>query len=109
MYGIILQITQSAGDSVAKGVQAAGKPAEQSISLWDMAQKGGPILIPIAILSVMAVYIFFERFFTIQRFSKTDTNFMNQIRDHVLNGNIDGAKSLCKMSKSPVSRMIEKG
>jgi biopolymer transport protein ExbB len=57
----------------------------------------------------MAVYIFFERYFTIQRFSKWDVNFMNMIRDHVHNGNIDAAKSLCKHTKGPVARMIEKG
>jgi biopolymer transport protein ExbB len=112
MISIILQVTQTATQAVvdtAHAVQAATPPAEQSISLWDLAQKGGPILIPIAILSVMAVYIFFERYFTIQRFSKWDTNFMNMIRDHVHTGNIDAAKSLCKHTKGPVPRMIEKG
>jgi len=107
MYGIILQITQTAGDSLAKAAMPA--TAEQSISLWDMAQKGGPILIPIAILSIMAVYIFFERLFTIRRFAKVDVNFMNQIRDYVHSGNIDAAKMLCKNSTTPVARMIGKG
>ncbi len=109
MLGIILEITQTTGDSLNKVVAAVDKPAEQSISLWDMAQKGGPILIPIAILSIMAVYIFFERFFTIQKFSRVDQNFMNQIRDHVHSGNIDAAKSLCKNTKGPVARMVGKG
>src|SRR3954463_2718438 len=107
--GIILQVTQTVTDTMAATVTAATPPAEQSISLWDLAVKGGPILIPIAILSVMAVYIFFERFFTIQRYSKWDMNFMNMIRDHVHSGNIDAAKSLCKHTKGPVPRMIEKG
>ncbi|HRH66758.1 MAG TPA: MotA/TolQ/ExbB proton channel family protein [Bacteroidia bacterium] len=112
-YGIILQITQTVGtaaDSLAQAASTAvSPPVEQSISLWDMAVKGGPILIPIAILSVMAFYIFFERLFTIQRFSKIDMNFMNQIRDYVHSGNIDAAKALCKNTRSPVARMIEKG
>jgi biopolymer transport protein ExbB len=109
IFGLILQVTQTATDTMANAAQALNKPAEQSISLWDLANKGGPILIPIGILSVMAVYIFFERYFTIQRFSKWDVNFMNMIRDHVHNGNIDAAKSLCKHTKGPVARMIEKG
>jgi biopolymer transport protein ExbB len=112
IYGIILQVTQAATQAVtdtAQAVQTATPPVEQSISLWDLAVKGGPILIPIGILSVMAVYIFFERYFTIQRYSKWDVNFMNMIRDHVHNGNIDAAKSLCRHTKGPVARMIEKG
>ncbi len=87
----------------------AAPQVDQSISLWDLAQKGGPILIPIALLSIAALYIFFERFFTIQRYAKIDMNFMNQIRDHVHHGNIEAARALCKATNSPVSRMVEKG
>ena len=112
IQGIILQVTQTgsmAADTMAKMNAAAAPAVEQSISLWDLAQKGGPILIPIAVLSIAAIYIFFERFFTIQRFAKVDLNFMNQIRDHVHHGNIEAARALCKATNSPVSRMIEKG
>lgn len=112
---ILLQITQTATsttDTLNRAAQvaaAAVTPTEQSISLWDLAQKGGPILIPIAILSIAAVYIFFERLFVILRYSKIDQNFVNQIRDHVHFGNIDAARSLCKNTNSPVARMIGKG
>lgn len=109
---ILLQITQTATsttDTLNRAAQVAAAtvtPTEQSISLWDLAQKGGPILIPIAILSIAAVYIFFERLFVILRYSKIDQNFVNQIRDHVHFGNIDAARSLCKNTNSPVARMI---
>lgn len=105
---ILLQITQATGTT---GTLTAVQPPaqEQSISLWEMAQKGGPILIPIAILSMAAVYIFFERYFTIKKSSKIDTNFMDQIKDHVHHGNIEAARSLCRNTKTPVARMIEKG
>ena len=112
MTGFILQITQTgtlAADSLNKAAAIMTPPAEQSISLWDMAVKGGPILYPIAILSVLAFYIFFERYFTIRKLSKVDRNFMNQIRDYVHSGNIESAKALCRNTNSPVSRMIEKG
>jgi biopolymer transport protein ExbB len=102
--GILLQITQT-----TESVGALTPAQEQSISLWEMAEKGGPILIPIAILSMAALYIFFERYFTIKRSSKIDTNFMNQIKDHVHQGNIEAAKSLCRNTKTPVARMVEKG
>ncbi len=110
--GIILQITQTTNaiaDSMSKAMNVTTPVSEESISLWDLGVKGGPILIPIALLSVIALYIFFERFFTIRRFSRIDLNFMNQIRDHVHHGNIEAARSLCKTTNSPVSRMIEKG
>ena len=109
---ILLQITQTvsgAADTLNQAATTAAAPSEQSISLWDLALKGGPILIPIAILSVAAVYIFFERFFVIRKYAQMDQNFINQIRDHVTYGNIDAAKSLCKNTNSPVARMIGKG
>src|SRR6185369_7327003 len=111
MYGIILQITQNTSALTDSAQMAATQttPVTQSISLWDMAVKGGPILIPIGILSVIALYIFFERLFTIRRSSKIDMNFMHQIRDYVHNGNIEAAKMLCRNTKTPVARMIEKG
>ena len=108
LVSILLQISQPV-DSAANLAAAAPQKAVESISLWDLAFKGGPILIPIAILSLMAVYIFFERLLTIQRFSRIDINFMNQIKDHVHSGNTEAAMVLCRNTNSPVARMILKG
>lgn len=66
-------------------------------------------MIPIAILSIVAVYIFFERFMAIKKVSKDETNFMNTIKDNILSNKIDSAISLCKATDSPIARMIEKG
>ena len=106
--GLLLQITTAATDTLAAAPTAAA-PVEQSLTLWELAVKGGPILIPIAILSVLAVYIFFERLFVIIKFSRLDQNFMNQIRDQVHQGNVAAARSLCKATDNPIARMIEKG
>lgn len=81
----------------------------KSVDLWSLIAKGGPILIPIAILSILAVYLFFERFFVIKNASKLDPNFMNQIKQYVNAGNIDAARNLCKATNNPSARMIEKG
>lgn len=83
--------------------------AEESLSILDLAFKGGPIMIPILIFSVIAVYIIIERYVAIKRSSKIDNNFMNNIRDHISSGNIDAGKSLCKNTDNPIARMIEKG
>ncbi|MBK7964886.1 MAG: MotA/TolQ/ExbB proton channel family protein [Bacteroidetes bacterium] len=108
---ILLQITSTLTDTAAQAAASLTPPVptESSMSLWDMASKGGPILYPIAILSILAFYIFFERFFVIMKFSRLDQNFMNQIRDQVHQGNIPAARSLCKATDSPIARMIDKG
>ena len=66
-------------------------------------------MLPLAIFSVIAVYIFVERFIAINRATKEETNFMNNIRDFIHDGRLDSALSLCKNNTSPIARMIEKG
>ena len=88
---------------------ALDAPSEVSMPLWDLALKGGWIMLPIAALSVLAVYIFVERYFAVSKAAKTDENFMNRIKDYIHDGKIESALTLCRSTNSPIARMIEKG
>ena len=94
-------------DSAAKVANAA--TSESSMSLLDLILKGGLLMIPILILAVAAVYIFFERFFAIKKAAQFENNFIDRIRDYIHEGKIDAALSLCSSTDRPVARMIEKG
>jgi biopolymer transport protein ExbB len=83
--------------------------SEISMPLWELATKGGWIMIPIAILSIIAVYIFVERYFAVRKAAQTDENFMNRIKDYIYDGKIESALALCRSTDSPIARMIEKG
>jgi len=84
-----------------------------SQSAMDILISGGLIgifiYIVLLILSIIAVYIFFERYSAINRSGKIDQHFMNNIRANVAAGNIAAARSLCQATDSPVSRLVEKG
>jgi biopolymer transport protein ExbB len=67
------------------------------------------IYVVLLILSIIAVYIFFERYSAINRSEKIDQHFMNNIRSNVAAGNIPAARALCQATDSPVSRLVEKG
>jgi biopolymer transport protein ExbB len=82
---------------------------EESLQAYELAQKGGWIMYPLAFLLVFGIYIFFERFFAIKKASKRDKGFMDKIKEYIQKGKIDQAKELCEMSHSPVSRMVGKG
>ena len=86
---------------------------EKTLSIYKLIMDGGlggQIIIAIlVVLLAVAFYIYFERFFAIKAASKTDSNFMNQIKDHVSHGKLDAAKVLCAQANSPASRLIEKG
>ncbi|NNJ58838.1 MAG: MotA/TolQ/ExbB proton channel family protein [Lutibacter sp.] len=86
---------------------------EKTLSIYKLIMDGGLggqiIIALLVVLLAVALYIYFERFFAIKAASKTDRNFMNQIRDHVSNGKLDAAKVLCIQVNSPASLLIEKG
>ena len=78
-------------------------------SFIDLAIKGGWVMLPIVLLSMIAVYIFFERWFAIKNAARVDQNFMNRIKDYIMDGKVDSARTLCQSTDNPVARMIEKG
>ena len=82
---------------------------DQAISVWQLAQEGGLLMIPIVLCSFIAVYIFVERVLTINKANQSPDPFMARIKELVLRGDINGAKLLCTQFDSPIARMIEKG
>ena len=95
---ILLQISM-AGDSLSVA-NAEMAPHEETISVLELIANGGwYIMVPLGILSVLAVYIFIERFLAIQNASKEDPNFMNQIKDFIHEGKIDSAKKFAVKNK----------
>ena len=89
------------------------EPTEKTMSILELMTSGGIggilIMAFLGVLSIFAVYIFFERFGAIRSANKVDPNFMNNIKDMVMDGKLDAAGALCKAESTPVARMIEKG
>ena len=83
--------------------------AEDKISLLSLLQKGGWIMYPLYFLLVIAIFVFIERVLAIKKAGAMDPKFMFIIKDHILSGNIDAAKSMAKNADNPVAKMIEKG
>ena len=95
----LLQITTLPADS-AEG---------NSVQFIDLLFQGGFMMIPILLLSLGAVYIFVERIMTINKAATTPENFIDEVKNKVLAGDVNGAKILCGDTDSPIARMIEKG
>lgn len=107
----ITELTSTAADTMnAMGNQAiASQPSHETLSFWSLALKGGWIMIPLFLFSIIAFYIFIERFLAINKAAKDQSNFMNNIRDFIIGGRIDSAKMLCKNTDTPIARMVDKG
>jgi biopolymer transport protein ExbB len=104
---LLLQV--QLGSQSAIDTTSVEMPTEETLNFITLAFKGGIVMIPLFILSVIAIYIFIERYLAISKASKEEPNFMNNIRDFIHEGRIDSAKSLCRNNQSPLARMIAKG
>ncbi len=93
---------------IVTGAVESAKP-DQAISFWSLVMAGGPLMIPLLICSIIAIYIFVERLLTINRANVSSDSFMGKIKELVVRGDISGAKILCAQYDTPIARMIEKG
>jgi biopolymer transport protein ExbB len=100
MFDCLLQV-----DSTAMAANGVAKVE----NVWGMLSKGGPLMIPLAILFALVVFFFIERLLVIRKAAAADENFMNIIRDNISNGNVSAARSLAKNKNNPIARMIDKG
>lgn len=81
----------------------------EELSIIKLLGQGGWIMIVLAIMSIIAVYIFVERFMTIKNAGKDDPLFMARIRDYIKNGDVSSAVNFCRITNTPAARMIERG
>lgn len=90
---------------------AAATPVQQemNLSLISMATKGGPLMVVLLILSIVAIFIFGKKWWMIRQANVIDKNFMNDIRDYIHDGKIKSAITLCQRYDSPIARLVEKG
>ena len=112
----MLTILQSGIDSIiadAPLAPVAAQPVpqqqEMTLSLIDMAAKGGWIMIVLAALSVIALYIFGKKWWMLRQANRINKNFMNDVRDYIHEGKIKSAVTLCEKYDSPIARLVEKG
>jgi biopolymer transport protein ExbB len=106
----MFDLLQIGGDTLNQAAQtiASGKEGD-TIRFFDLIIMGGWIMVPLAIMLLLAVYFFAERQIAINNASKVDANFMNIVRDHIISGNVSAAKSFAKNTNNPVARIIDKG
>ena len=106
----LVTAADSLANSVTTGIQTAGpEVTETKISLISMVAKGGPIMIPLAVLFLVSMYVLVERLIVITKASKKSPNLILSLKDMIHSGNIATARSMCKNNNTPESTMIEQG
>ena len=115
VQNVVAAVAASANDSAntpaVTGIQTAAAPeiTETKIQLISMIMKGGPIMIPLAILLVVSIYILIERLLVISKASKRNDQLLPSVKEMIKQGNIANAITMCKNLNTPESAMIEQG
>ncbi len=111
MYIPLLQIdaTQAVVDTTTSLVEAGTATPVATLSVWDLALKGGWIMVVLLLLSLLAIYIFVKKLLQVKAAHKSDSSFMDRIKDYINTHRIDAAHNLCLTVGTPEARMIDKG
>lgn len=95
--------------NVNSAINSADTNHDGHLSPFELLSMGGWLMIPLIGLLLVAIFFFTERLIAIRKAGSLDQNFMNHIRDHIVNGNISAARSFAKNTNNPVARIIDKG
>ncbi len=112
MKTFMLLQSLTTGNTVAESVEPI---QEVEVSILDLILEGssglggGAVMISLALMSIAAIYLFFERTMAIRKAEKVSPDFMNKIRDYIGQGSFDSARNLCQESNTPMARMLDKG
>jgi biopolymer transport protein ExbB len=113
MLNFILQtnaaVAQMTADTLATGIPTGEVVTETRISLIDMIWKGGPVMVPIAILLVLAIYICIERLLVIGKAAKRQENLLPSLKEMIHSGNIQNAIAMCRNLNTPEATMLAQG
>lgn len=96
-------------DTATNAVSALQVNAEEELSLFELLTKGGWVMIPLTILALLGLVIFFERYLTIRKANRDESQLTMQVRSSIKTGNLDSAIAICKSSNTPLGRMLQKG
>ena len=109
---LILQtLTTGASEAQAMNELAASDGIQQvDVSILELLLEGGIyIMAPLALMSMIAIYVFIERTLAIRKAEKVTPDFMDKIRDYISQGSFESARNLCQDSDTPMARMLDKG
>ena len=114
MFKSILLNINAVSSAVAVGNEAnvavENAITTEKIPIMDLALQGGWVMLVLLALLILAVYISVERYLALSNALKDDSSqFMNNIRNYIHKGDIEGARALSKSTDSPIARLIDKG
>ncbi len=99
---------EAATAEVMSSIEVAGQ-VQEGINVFELAMKGGWIMIILAALSIWGIYIFFERLSVLRKAMKKNPLLLDRIHDNIMEGDTKSAINYCEKVNTPMSRILAKG
>jgi biopolymer transport protein ExbB len=77
--------------------------------IWGWFSKGGPLMYPIALCSLLSLAVILERAFALQRRKVIPPQVFKALQNCWNQGEIDAILPLCQQSESPLTRILASG
>ncbi|MFK7846403.1 MAG: MotA/TolQ/ExbB proton channel family protein [Rhodothermales bacterium] len=105
----IASLPQDISASPTQDSLISAAPAEASTSLIEIIIQGGWIMIPLGLLSILAVYIFIERLGTLRAAQSDPYQLTDRIRRYIQTSDVRGAVGYCDAQDNPIARILKRG
>ncbi|TDE11581.1 MotA/TolQ/ExbB proton channel family protein [Dyadobacter psychrotolerans] len=86
----------------------AAPVADTGLSVIDLLGKGGIVMIPLGLLFVATLFIIIERYMGIGSNGKIDSQFVDNVKDFIQQGNLKSAESSCRNQRNAAGRIFER-
>lgn len=97
----------NAGDNESNDLSKIAQ--DDSISLYRIFRKGGPFMWPILLFAAIAMGFIIERFIFFKRAKLNPREFIEELEDTILNGNLSSIEKSCEGNDTIISKIIQKG
>jgi biopolymer transport protein ExbB len=105
----LLLALQDSLAAVTDPVTSAATPPAEPMSGIDVLVRGGWTMIPIFLLSFLAVFVLVERLLALRRADSDPDRLMQTVSSYVRSGDLSGAIGYCRAENTPASRIIQGG
>lgn len=89
--------------------EAVSQPKVKEISAFDFLMKGGIFLIPIVLLLFYTISVGIEKFLYIRRVTRFDSSLLGDMKNSLIQGNVENATSTVSRDKTAYGNVIKEG
>jgi biopolymer transport protein ExbB len=77
--------------------------------MWSYFAKGGPVMWPLLLLSILGVTVVVWRAWVLRQVAGNQVGFLSALRTRLMEGDVPGAIAVCEQSPSPVAAIVKAG